>query len=262
MGCGWLGEPLAVALVRQGVPVRGTTTHAPKAEILESQGIDPFVIQLGPEGFEGPWESFFEGLDTLVFNIPPGLRRNPERNYPARIRHLYAALERFKTPRLIYVSSTSVFGSHQGRVDESTTPQPDTESGKQLLEAESLLGSLPDCKVLTIRFGGLYGPGRHPAAYLAGRTGLQGGADPVNLIHLEDCLGILQEAFGDPDWTGVVHGVHPEHPPKAVYYARVAWELGLQPPVYEDDGGPAGNSKCIDSTVLPNRGYTWRHALG
>lgn len=262
MGCGWLGEPLAAEWVRQGIQVRGTTTRVSKAENLESQGINPFVIRLGSEGFEGPWENFFEGLDTLVFNIPPGLRRNPESDYPARIRHLYSALERFKTPRLIYVSSTSVFGSHQGRVDESTTPRPDTDSGKQLLEAESLLGSLKDCNVLTVRFGGLFGPGRHPAAYLAGRTGLQGGADPVNLIHLEDCMGILQEALGHPAWTGVVHGVYPDHPPKAVYYGRAAREMGLQPPVYKASGPPDTDAKCVDSKVLSEKGYQWRHPLG
>src|SRR5574343_621841 len=68
------------------------------------------------------------------------------------------------------VSSPSVYSDSFPIVEitEETTPNPDTESGKQLVIAETLLQSNQNFKTTVIRFGGLLGEDRHPVKFLAG----------------------------------------------------------------------------------------------
>lgn len=236
LGCGWLGLPLARELQASGNRVRGSSTSPGKLAGITAQGIEAFLLELGPQGFRGPITEFLQGLDVLVFNIPPGLRRTPGADYVGQIGQLMQAVRQVALPRLIYVSSTSVYGRFQGLVDETVLPEPDTESGRQLLEAEALVWQDHIRRsTLIIRLGGLLGPDRHPAAMLSGRTGLTGGTDPVNLIRQHEALHILRLALERSDWEGVVNAVHPEHPSKAAFYGREARRLGLEPPSYRDE---------------------------
>ncbi len=246
LGCGWLGTPLAQELIRAGKSVRGSSTREEKIKALEREGINAFHIRLGSDGFKGPIGDFLQGLHCLIFNIPPGLRRNPESDYVQKIKYLDEALEASDCRRLIYVSSTSVYGNKQGAVDESVPPEPDSETGRQLLEAEELLLNRSDRDTLVVRFGGLIGGDRHPVKYLSGRKDLSGGGDPVNLIHLEDCIRILCAAQSQPQWTGVINAVHPSHPTKAEYYTGVARDLGLPVPEYRPEP-PSQHSKVVNS---------------
>src|SRR5207247_9149681 len=90
--------------------------------------------------------------------------------------------------RFLYVSSTGVYGQCRGEeVDETAATEPAEESGRVVLEAESLLRSrLPTAVVL--RFAGIYGPGRllRQQAILAGQPVVAHGARWLNLIHVGD----------------------------------------------------------------------------
>jgi 3-hydroxyisobutyrate dehydrogenase-like beta-hydroxyacid dehydrogenase len=46
LGCGWLGLPLAKALLENGFAVKGSTTSQEKLSVLENSGIQPFLIAL------------------------------------------------------------------------------------------------------------------------------------------------------------------------------------------------------------------------
>ncbi len=234
LGCGWLGLPLAQALIREGISVRGTTTSPDRLAKLESAGIQAFHLQLTAEEIQGPIATFLEGLDALVLNIPPGLRSNPKARYTPKVIHLLDQLEQSDCKRLIYVSSTSVYGNRQGSVNEETPPEPDSESGRQLLEAEQAVLSRAGLKTLVLRFGGLLARDRHPVRFLSGRSGMKNGGDPVNLIHREDCIRLIRAGLQDPELTGLINGVYPEHPVKAEYYTREAEAAGIPPPIYED----------------------------
>lgn len=258
MGCGWLGWPLAEKLLADGYIVRGTTTNPDKIRELEASGIRAFQIQLTETGFEGDWQPFFKGLDCLIFNIPPGIRANPDTDYPAKIRHLLRVLTANGSPRLIYIGSTSVYGRSQGTVDESAAPEPDTESGRQLLAAEKLLENSPLWQsTQVIRFGGLIGPDRHPVTMLSGRTGLTGGRDPVNLIHLEDCVELIRLALTDADQVGIFNAVAPGHPTKESYYREEARKRGLEPPGYQQTANE-NTGKCITSSRILVKMYDFK----
>ena len=246
LGCGWLGLPLAGELIRDGFSVRGTTTSPGRIEDLQAEGIQAFCIRLTDEEIQGPITSFLNGLDALVLNIPPGLRKNPDTDYPGRLRLLLTELKRSDCKRLIYVSSTSVYGKNQGEVTEHNAPEPDSESGRQLLEAEQAVLSSTMLNPLIFRFGGLLAQDRHPVRYLSGKTDLKGGSDPVNLIHRADCIRLIRAAIEDPGLSGVINGVFPEHPLKAHYYWQEAQGAGIPPPQYQSNS----DSKNTDAPKL------------
>ncbi|TLF45393.1 SDR family oxidoreductase [Maribacter aurantiacus] len=233
IGCGWLGLPLAKSLVTKGYEVKGTTTSKEKLETLSNVGIAPFRVWLSENEIQGNIQEFLNGTDTLVVNIPPKLRgKGPKENYVRKIALLVANISTSAVREVLFVSSTSVYGDGQGEVDEETLPVPTSEAGKQLLETEKLLTENPNFEATILRFGGLIGPDRHPVHMLSGRTNLSGGNAPVNLIHLEDCIGIITSIIQNNLWGEIINGVYPVHPTKKSYYTQKAQEKGLNPPSY------------------------------
>ncbi|MBT8302638.1 MAG: SDR family oxidoreductase [Maribacter sp.] len=248
MGCGWLGLPLAKALLKDGFMVRGTTTSESKLEMLQNEGIVPFLISLSEEKIDGDISSFLINTEVLVINVPPKLRNGNKGNYVKKIQLLLESVKVAKTKKVIFVSSTSVYGNIEGEVTEETIPQPITESGKQLLAAENLFADTPELRTTIIRFGGLIGPDRHPVAMLSGRKGLTNGNTVINLIHLEDCIGIIRATIGNEWWGELFNGVYPFHPSKKEYYTNEALKRGLVIPQYSSSGIPSG--KKIESRRL------------
>ncbi len=232
MGCGWLGKALAKTLLAEGYQVKGTTTSSDKLDALSDLGIAAFLIQLHENEISGDLLLFLKDLDVLVVNIPPRLRKAGAENYVKKMRLLLQYAQKARIPQLLFVSSTSVYGSTEGEITEDTPPNPITTSGKQLLEAEMLFSK----KSLTstiIRFGGLIGGNRHPVFHLSGKTGLRNGEELINLIHLEDCIHIISTIIQQGYWNEVFNGVYPYHPTKSAYYTAEAAKRKLPLPVYD-----------------------------
>lgn len=138
-----------------------------------------------------------ECFDVVVITLTPD-EFNDEayrRTYVRGMEVLVAALREASRPpkRVLFVSSTSVYGQRDGGwVDEASPTEPTGYAGQRLLEAESLLldSGLPGC---VVRFSGIYGPGRER---LIGQVQAGEGCarEPVvytNRIHAEDCAGVL-----------------------------------------------------------------------
>lgn len=249
-----------MSLLEKGYEVRGTTTRDNKRPELEELGIHSYQVYLSETGVQGPLGSFLKGLDSLVVDIPPGLRNQPDADFVSRIRHLEQALQEADIPRLLYVSSTSVFGSGQGRVTEDTLPEPESNIGRQLLEAERLLLSNTLRQTVVLRLGGLLGPDRHPVFHLSGREIPTGGNFAVNLIRLGDALGALQHLLSDPKASGVYHGVYPEFPSRREYYSAEARVLKTAPPRFLDTPGPV-TGKRVQPDRLLQAGFRFSHPI-
>jgi nucleoside-diphosphate-sugar epimerase len=245
LGCGWLGLPLADLFLQQGYSVRGSTTSEEKLAILGGQGIIPFRIVLREQGIHGNISAFLKDLEYLIINVPPGLRGNDKKeSYVKKMQLLLHHIEAAQVPKVIFVSSTSVYGKYQsGMVTEDTIPIPSSESGKQLLQCETLFRNLPTSKATIVRFGGLIGPKRHPINQLSGRTGLKGGNAPVNLIHQIDCMGILTTIVQKELWGITLNAVFPSHPLKSTYYLKEAKKRSIPPPQFEP------NDASIQKTI-------------
>jgi len=248
MGCGWLGLPLAKALIEDGYLVRGTTTSANKLGTLQKEGITPFLISLSEENIEGDISSFLTDMEVLVINIPPKLRGGKKENYIKKMQLLLESLKAAKIKKVIFVSSTSVYGDINAEITEETIPQPSTESGKQLLASENIFKNNPEIRTTIIRFGGLIGPDRHPVTMLSGRKALNNENHPVNLIHLDDCILIINSVIKQNWWGEIFNAVYPFHPPKKEYYSQEALKSDLILPQYAQNSQKSG--KKIESRRL------------
>lgn len=248
LGCGWLGLPLAISFIKDGFRVHGSTTSEEKRAKLGKEGIRPFTIVLSDDRIKGDLMGFLKNIDTLIINVPPKSKGLHKGNYMSKMRRLYDALETFKIKKVLFVSSTSVYGDVEGEVTEQTVPQPTTEGGRQLLETENIFRNNPDAQTTIIRFAGLIGPNRHPVTSLSGKKGLSNGNTVVNLIHLNDCIGIIQSVVQNNWWHETFNGVSPQHPKKEDYYASEAKKRNLQPPSYLEKS--TGKNKKIDSSSL------------
>lgn len=260
IGCGWLGLPLAISLVKDGYQVHGSTTSKEKLIQLKEGDITPFQISLSEDKIEGDISDFLRDVAILIVNIPPKLRGEHKQNYVQKIQLLHQAVKHSRVQKVIFVSSTSVYGDVDGEVTETTIPQPSTESGRQLLASENIFANDTDLHTTIIRFGGLIGPNRHPIIMLSGRRNLSNGNAPVNLIHLNDCIRMIKATIADSWWNEIINGVHPEHPSKEKYYSLEAKKRGLQAPDYK--AGNFKKGKIVRSKALINvKKFTFKTTL-
>ena len=233
IGCGWLGLPLAVELIKKGYTVRGTTSTPSKLSMLEEKGIRPFEIILQPDKIEGPIDELLSDLEILIINVPPRMRRGSSESYIDKMNELHSKIQAANVDKVIFVSSTSVYGNIEGDVDESTPVEPVTESAKHLLAAENLFMDDEVLKTSILRFGGLIGPDRHPVSMLSGKEDLSNGDDAVNLIHRDDCIHMIITILENEWWHEIFNGVYPDHPRKSEYYTKEAAIRGIKAPGYK-----------------------------
>lgn len=262
LGCGWLGFPLAKSLLKKGFLVKGSTTTLEKISVLENAGIDAFQIALSEVESVGEMDAFLSNSEILIIDIPPKLRGNSNENFVVKIQSLIPFIEKSSVEKVIFVSSTSVYSDAISidLITEMTTPNPDTESGKQLLEAEKVLQNNSNFTTTVIRFGGLIGEDRHPIKFLAGRENLENPEAPINLIHQLDCIGIIEAIICHPEVSGqsdkeineVFNAVSPFHPTRKVYYSKKALELNLPLPKFDESKPSVGKIISSEkvSTVL------------
>ena len=235
LGCGWLGMPLAKSLLEKGFSVNGSTTSLEKISAIESNGIQPFQIELSETEIKGEIDTFLKNSEILIIDIPPKLRSVLSENFVKKIQNLIPFIEKVKIKKVIFISSTSVYSDASStalRVTESTKPNPETESGKQLLATEILLQSNENFKTTVVRFGGLIGDDRHPIHFLAGRKNIENPEAPINLIHQKDCIGIIEAIIKQECWNETFNAVASFHPTRTAYYTQKAIELGLLLPEF------------------------------
>ena len=232
LGCGWLGLPLAKQLITQGHTIKGTTTTPDKVALLREAGITPYVITLHENKTKGDINTFLKESEVLIIDIPPGLRKDSSESFVAKIDILIPAIVASGIKNVLFISSTSVYGTIDGIVTEATTPNPETESGKQLLEVESILQNNSSFKTTIVRFGGLIGNDRNPVHYLAGKENINSPNAAVNLIHSDDCIGIIMKIIEKNAWGEVFNGVTPYHPTRQEYYTEKAKEKNLPIPLF------------------------------
>jgi 3-hydroxyisobutyrate dehydrogenase-like beta-hydroxyacid dehydrogenase len=67
LGCGWLGLPLAKALVAENYTIKGSTTTPAKLDLLKEEDIEPFLIALSEAGPEGDMSDFLEGFQYAYY---------------------------------------------------------------------------------------------------------------------------------------------------------------------------------------------------
>lgn len=245
LGCGWFGLPLAKHLIGKGYLVKGSTTTTEKIPNLKEAGIIPYLINLEDE-ITAQSLDFFSS-DILLCCIPP--KRDPLvlAKYPEKITKMMDAATIGKVKEIIFISSTSVFGDHNQIYTELHSPQPDSISGNILLEAEIYLRENTAIRSTIVRFSGLFGPGRDPGRFFAGKTSIPNGEAGVNLIELTDCIGIVTAILQQEKYGLTYHACSPDHPTRSSFYTIAAKKSGLELPEFKPE---KKQWKIIESEIV------------
>ncbi|MFB6102030.1 MAG: SDR family oxidoreductase [Haloplanus sp.] len=190
LGCGYVGIQLGEQLTDAGHDVVGVRRSTAGIDAIEAAGFEAVRADLTDE----PSLSAVPDVDWLVYAASAGGRGvdAARTTYVDGLRTVVETFEKRASPpdRLVYTSSTGVYGDHDGGwVDESTTPDPATDRQRVLLEAERI--ALAETDVLdgaVVRFGGLYGPDRYRMDYYLDGPVTEG---YLNSIHRDDAAGVV-----------------------------------------------------------------------
>ena len=183
-GHGYSARALAARLLPQGWRIYGTTRDATKAEALRAEGVIPLL-----------WEAddltpALHEATHLLSSAGPTEEGDP---VLARWRDQIAAI----ASRLTwagYLSTTGVYGDHQGAwVDEDTPLTPSTKRGRLRVAAEAEWQAIPGLPLHIFRLAGIYGPGRGPFEKVRARTARRiiKPGQVFSRIHVDDIAQVL-----------------------------------------------------------------------
>ncbi|NTU68316.1 MAG: SDR family oxidoreductase [Chlorobiaceae bacterium] len=260
LGCGWLGLPLAQEFIGAGYRVKGSTTRAEKLEGLKAAGIEPFRIVLG-EAAEGDLEGFLDS-EVLIVNIPPGRGEEAVGVHVEQISRLIDALAGSPVEKVLFVSSTSVYPPLNREVFEQDASDPDAAEGfggRALLYVEDMLRSETAFRTTVVRFSGLIGHDRNPARYLLRMKELADPEQPMNLIHRDDCIGIISAIISQGKWGEVYNASCELHPKRKEFYEVAAESLGVELPSAAAPAPPKPFKTVGSRKLVESLGYRFLH---
>lgn len=250
LGCGWLGLPLGRQLLKDGHDIKGSTMQRENLGKLRDAGILPYLIKLNP-ALNADYDPGFFKADVLIINIPPKRREDIIDYHTAQIKNLIKVIKKGGIKKVIFISSTSVYPALNREVTEEDAQNPGKNNGEALLAVENLLTEEDAFNTTVVRFCGLIGYDRKPGNFLAGKKLQSNGANPVNLIHRDDCIGIIEAIIKHGAWGETFNACSDKHPTRREYYEQAARKLGVKIPEFNDDALPA--FKIINSEKLKSR---------
>jgi len=264
-GCGYVGSALAASLAAEGHAAFGLRR---RPEGLPP-GVQPVAADLGDR--RALAAALPPDLDAVVYATsadgpdPAAYRRA----YVEGLANLLALLP-VPGPRVLFTSSTSVYGQDDGTwVDESSPTEPRGETGRILLEAEATLAA-SGRRGASLRLGGIYGPGRTRLidAVRSGQARLPAGPGAfTNRVHRDDAARALDHLLKLPRVDPVYVGVDDEPAELGTVLRWMAARLGVpEPPLAEAEGRRAVRAgrglrtrKRCRNRLLRESGFTFRY---
>lgn len=262
-GAGYVGFVLAERLLGLGYEV----TVLRRSDAPAPAGAHRFRADLTVPG----------ALDALpdadvVFYLASADTRNDAAYAAAYVAGVSRLVERLSRQpaaprRLLYVSSTAVYGQQQGEwVDEASPTEPLDFSGRRLIEGEAAArGAAYPCTVL--RLGGIYGPGRVSLLERVRSGAARSTPRFTNRIHRDDAAAALAHLAALPDAPPAVVGVDCAPASADEVLAWLAERLGVAKPSSVPPASPAErplsgrsatNKRCSNALLLAS-GFRFRY---
>ncbi len=272
-GCGDLGSRVAHTLLEDdGNEVWGLRRHPPasaKPDMPAETGVPAHPRMQWIAGDMTRPQTLTDlpaGITHLIFTAAPGERSEAayRATYLAGLQNIVKAIQSPALKRIIFISSTAVYGDHGDEwVTENTPVDPKGFNGQVLCEAEQWLEQLQHSthiSTISLRLSGIYGPGR---TYLLDRLrqGLASAATQpahwVNRIHIEDATAaivyLLQ--YRQPQSVYLVTDSTPL-PMRTLYEALAQLVKGPIPP---EGAPPRGvGSKRLSNARLLDTGFVFK----
>jgi nucleoside-diphosphate-sugar epimerase len=244
VGCGYLGRRVAKLWAVEGDIVHVLTRSQDRATQLQAEGYRPLIGDVtDPSTLMA-----LPQVDTVLWAV--GHDRQSGQSifevYADGFRNLLASLAD-GTLRIVYISSTGVYGQQDGGwVDEDSPCEPRRAGGQACLAAEQLLLASPwSSRAVILRLAGIYGPQRLPRLQQL-RSGEPLRSDPhgvINLIHVDDAAAAVVRVAELPlplPRTFLIADGHPVA--RRAFYEELARQASTPPPLFDPAGASAGEA--------------------
>lgn len=195
-----------------------TTTSAEKAASWRELGYPAEVLDYRDRSSVRDLLIQLPSARLLIDSVPPPFG-DPDRDVLEGVRSLVSSLSDTGIERIIYLSTTGVFGVEDGSwVDENTSAEPRHPRARARLDSERLYRE-SGREVVALRIPAIYGPGRGIGLSL--RDGsyrlVDDGTRWSNRIHVEDLVEIISRlVMGSAATLPPVLCVGDDHPARSI----------------------------------------------
>ena len=258
VGCGYVGLPLGVELIRLGHEVFGLRRSASAENELKAAGIQPFFadvtkleeLKKSPQNFDWVVNCVAAGGDA----------ENYRQTYLEGTKNLIDWLAPNPPKKFVYTSSTSVYAQNDGsQVKESSPTEPLAETSKILAETEKVLLEAAVQKKIpatVLRVAGIYGPERGHSfkQFLKNEARIEGdGSRSLNMIHRDDLIGCIVAALKSGRTGEIYNAVDDEPVSQKNFFEWLAGTLGKYPPPSEPENSDENRKRGVTNKRVSNR---------
>jgi nucleoside-diphosphate-sugar epimerase len=258
-GLGYSGLEIARLARAAGWSVVGTVTSTDKANRLAIEGIEAHLF----DGSASLAAHLLEGASHVLCTIAPDAAGDPA---------LRTSAARLHGSRWLgYLSTTGVYGDHDGGwVDETTPPRPDQPRSLSRLAAERAWQALG---ATVFRLPGIYGPGRSALDRVKAGTArrIDKPGQVFSRVHVADIAAAVLAAMTQPS-PGAIYNVADDLPAsnnEVIAYACELLGLSVPPAIPWDEAAQtmtpmarsfyAENRRVRNDRVKKELGLTLRY---
>lgn len=255
IGCGYLGTATALKWKAEGHEITVTTRSLQRAYELKPLADLVYVLH----------EDFYdlvEKQDVVLLCVAPDKKNDYIQTYLHVAEALVEAVKKSSVKQIIYTSSTSIYGNHEGRwVDENTESLPIHSNAQILLSTEKILlkAAERDRQVCIFRLGEIYGPGRsivERVHRMQGKTLPGNGENFTNLCHLDEITDALDLALKH-NLDGIFNLCNDIHILRKELYDTLCKERGWIPMQWDPKiSSSHGGNKRVSNEKLKSLGWT------
>lgn len=243
LGSGWLGLPLIRHFTSQHLRVASSTRQLSRFPQIEAAGGIAFLIDIDKQNH---WAAFFQA-DTMIINIT-------SKNLNG-FQNLVKQIADAPVKQVLLVSSSSVYQNLQRQVTEDEGAE---NPNSILFQIEQLFQQQSQFKTTILRCSGLIDSRRHPGNFFRHGRQVQQPDAPVNLIHLDDVIGIIEAIIRQRAWGQIFNASADTHPSKRQFYSYARRLLAQPPPDFAHSSSDA--YKIVSNRkVRQQLGYQFRH---
>lgn len=217
LGCGWLGCAIGKSLVDDGFEVLGSGRESLEISNITQLFIKPVWIDVRKRELIYLDTKFWQS-DVVVVGIPPIRDAGVEKVFPRRMQMIIDELKRKGAKRVILLSSTIVYPNNGDIAREEDVIEGTKPSGEAWLKAEELFQKEKSFTTTIVRLAGVVGPGRDPGVFTMQRNIRKPGNVPVNILHLDDAVGVVKELVVNDYGNEIFNACAAEHPKRKELY--------------------------------------------
>jgi nucleoside-diphosphate-sugar epimerase len=254
LGCGYVGAEFARQAKAAGHEVLGVVRSEASRDRLLAEGIAAEAFDL----YAGDWALLPKQFEAVVYAASTG-GGGPEAYalaYDVGVKRALAWARGVGAQAFVFTSSTGVYRQDDGRIVDEESVVGGAPTADAILGGERAVLSSGFAKARVLRFGGLYGPGRHHMVdqLRRGEHVIGGRVDHhINYLHRDDAASSVLAAILAGPLGPRVYNVGDGHPVTKETLARwIAERLGQSAPVF-DPTAPAGPRVAKGGRTQPSR---------